>query len=231
MKVIRTNTPAIDAGRELSGLLLANTITPLLILVSGGSAVSVIEHCDTTLMGEHITLGLIDERFSKDPADLNKILLETSDFFTEGVKYGANTFDLSMEDKESSTAAAERFEDQLRAWINRYPQGKIFAVLGIGEDGHTAGIMPGLHDVDFSGSKLAVAYTIDKKVSMHTDRITVTLTFLRTYVDEAIAYAVGPKKQKAINTLLADDADITKTPATVFKQMKSVKLFTDLYQS
>jgi 6-phosphogluconolactonase/glucosamine-6-phosphate isomerase/deaminase len=227
MKLIRTNTPAIDAGRQLSNLLLANTNTPLLLLVSGGTAVSVIEHCDTTLMGDHITLGLVDERFSKDPAVLNSAVIETSEFLTDGVKYGAHVLDIAIEDKESSDAVADRWEDQLRTWINWYPKGKIFAVLGIGADGHTAGIMPNIHDVDFFGSRLAMAYTMSKEIDVHTERITVTFTFLKTYVDEAIVYAVGPQKQKAIDTMLADDAEPVTLPAAIFKEMKSVQFFTD----
>ncbi len=228
MKIIRTDTPAIDAGRELSNLLLANTRTPLLLLISGGSAVAVVEHCDTTLLGDHVTLGLIDERFSKDPAALNKTVVETSEFLTDGVKYGAHVLDIAIEDKESSQAVAERWEDQLRTWINWYPQGKIFAVLGIGVDGHTAGIMPQQKDVDFSGNTFALAYTMGSEVNEHTERITITFTFLTTCVDEAIIYAVGPQKQKAITDLLADDADPVALPAAIFKKMKSAKLFTDI---
>ena len=227
MQIIRTDTPAVEAGSELSNMLLANTNIPLLLLISGGTAASVIEHVDTTLMGDHITLGLVDERFSKDPKVLNKTVLETSEFLTDGVKYGAHVLVIAIEDKESSDAVADRWEDQLRTWINWYPKGKIFAVLGIGEDGHAAGIMPNVKDVDFYGSRLALAYTIGKEVSEHTERITVTFTFLKTYVDEAIVYAVGPKKHKAIDAFLADGTDPVSIPAAIFKEMKSVKFFTD----
>ncbi len=40
------------------------------------------------------------------------------------------------------TALAQRMEKNLRAWKNQNPQGKIIATLGIGADGHTAGIFP-----------------------------------------------------------------------------------------
>lgn len=227
MEIIRTDNAEIEAGRELSNTLLKYTKTPILLLVSGGSSLAVVEHCDTTLLGEHITLGLIDERFSPNPALRNYQTLTETEFFGDAIKCGVLLLDVSIQDGEQAQTVVERWEDQLRAWINWHQQGKVIAVMGIGEDGHTAGIMPGEYNIDFSGNANVVSYTVPKTVSMYTDRITTTFTFLKTYIDEAFVYAVGPKKRKAIEALEAADADIKKTPALIFKQMKSVKIFTD----
>jgi 6-phosphogluconolactonase/glucosamine-6-phosphate isomerase/deaminase len=227
MEIIRTERPEIESGRELSNLLLKYTKTPVLLLVSGGSSLAVIEHCDTTLLGEHITLGLIDERFSPDPALRNYQSLCETEFFDDAMKYGIRVLDVSITAHESAQTIADRWEDQLRKWINGYPNGKIIAVLGIGEDGHTAGIMPGTYNVNFSGSALVVAYTVPKTISVYTDRITVTYTFLKEYVTEAWVYALGHKKQNIVDMLIAEQSDLAKTPACIFKEMKSVRIYTD----
>jgi len=37
---------------------------------------------------------------------------------------------------------AHRYESSLFEWAKKHPEGKIIATMGIGFDGHTAGIMP-----------------------------------------------------------------------------------------
>lgn len=66
--------------------------------------------------------------------------------------------------------------------------------MGIGQDGHTAGIFPGDHGFDFDGDVWVVGYFVPKEVNQYQERVTVTNTYLQTEIAQAIVYAVGEEK-------------------------------------
>jgi 6-phosphogluconolactonase/glucosamine-6-phosphate isomerase/deaminase len=93
------------------------------------------------------------------------------------------------------------------------------ALLGIGTDGHTAGILPGSPAVG------STDYAIYYKAPDY-QRITITLKAL-ALMDEAVVYARGGEKAKAL-----DDLDKTlplfSQPAQIIKQIPAVSVYNDL---
>ena len=104
---------------------------------------------------------------------------------------------------------------------------------GIGEDGHTAGIMPYPENSALFKSlfddpeKWVVGYDAEGR-NEHPLRVTVTLSFLREVVDHSIVYAVGDGKKEALRQVLAETGTLWQTPARIIHEMRNVMLFTDL---
>ncbi|OGJ07042.1 hypothetical protein A3I95_02550 [Candidatus Nomurabacteria bacterium RIFCSPLOWO2_02_FULL_44_12] len=91
-------------------------------------------------------------------------------------------------------------------------------LFGIGENGHTAGIMPG--SVAVSDEHLACWYKAEKF-----DRITLTSKAIQR-IDEVIVFAKGEAKWKTLQDLEGEE-DVTKQPAQILKRVPLLTIFTD----
>jgi len=226
MEVIYTDTPEKDAGNSLSDIFSKYKNEQILLLMSGGSAFSLLDYFDLSLINPNTTLGLIDERFSTNPNISNYIQLTNTKFFQQAIANRVKKLDFQIKQNDTLESTALRWDYEIKNWINNNPNGKIIATLGIGEDGHTAGIMPGTYEVNFNSDKLALGYTVPKEINQYTERITTTYTFLKK-INNAIVYAVGPKKTKIINLITNNESNATETPSYIFKEMQFVKIFTN----
>jgi 6-phosphogluconolactonase/glucosamine-6-phosphate isomerase/deaminase len=229
MEVIRTSSPAEDAGKALSEALERRAGSPVLLMLSGGSAFLVLEHVDEGVFGPNLTLGVLDERCSKDLQVNNYLQLKETTFFKNAVAKGAQIISSEVQDGEDCEEIGEGWKGQLLNWEKENPEGVIIATMGIGPDGHVAGIFPKVKEVAFNSSEIVVSYSVSPEVNKFTERITVTYTFLKEYVDEVIAYAVGEEKSEIIKELEenTDNKDTSTVPARVFNQMSLVRLYTD----
>lgn len=227
MKIVRTNTPDRNAAKALSELLLLNQNNPVLLLLSGGSAFTLLELVPENLIGPDVTIGVLDERYSSDPLVNNFKQLSHTSFFKSAMISGAQVIDTSVKVDESCESVAKRFESDLHTWVEENVGGKVIATMGIGSDGHTVGIMPNITEVNFNGEKWIVPYSVSKEVNQYTDRITTTFTFLRDVVDEVVVYATGDSKQSVISSLERKDIELVKMPAQIINELSSATLFTE----
>lgn len=139
-----------QAGKQTAVLVKRQKNTPVLLLLSGGSALGLVDTIDPLILGARVTVGMLDERYSRDPSVNNFAQLVHHSFYEEGQKRGARFLDTRvrvthMSDEEVPETFEEltkRFENSLRAWKEQNPAGRVIVTQGIGEDGHTAGIMP-----------------------------------------------------------------------------------------
>ena len=225
------------AGEALAGLLREKkqTQSPVLLLLSGGSAFDVLRVIDRSLLGEHVTISMLDERYSDDPSVSNFAQLFGKPFFAEALASGANYIDTRPENNESPQKLASRIENKLKDCVRdtKFKKRSIYATMGIGEDGHTAGIMPFPENPDLFGQLFeqeltwVIAYDAGDKTP-YPSRITVTLPFLRSHVDYAFAYVVGEQKKKALRDVDVAEGSLAKTPARILREMKNVQIFTDI---
>ena len=123
------------------------------------------------------------------------------------------------------------FDARLKEWRKSNPKGKIVALLGIGEDGHVAGVMPfvgkkRLFEDLFLDQEWVASFDATGK-NEHTLRFTTTLTFLKEQVDHAIVFVQGSIKMQALQKIANKDLDINDVPAKILCQMKDVILCTD----
>lgn len=229
-----------DKAREYALTALQNILlekkragVPVLVLLSGGSAFSILENISYSVFGPHMTIGVLDERHHMDENANNFSQLMKTDFYSASRDAGAIYIDTRVADGETQDVLAGRMERVLHEWVETHNEGVIVATMGIGADGHTAGIMPFAENADLfhelfeDEEKWIVSYDAGTK-NPYPLRITVTLSFLRNHIDYAVVYAVGEEKKNALLCVLAEKGSLAETPARVIREMKHIQLFTDI---
>ena len=228
MEVIESAAPKEDAGKALCDLLEKYKDTPILLMLSGGSARTILEFLPAALLGPHVTITMLDERYATDSEINNFAQLEKTNFYERCVEQGTHFISTKVLADESLEALQNRFDDALKTWRKQYKDGVVIATMGIGADGHTAGIFAGEHGVNFNGTGWVTGYSVPKEVNEYTKRVTVTNTFLRDQIDCAVVYAVGQEKHRIVKEIQSGTASIHNIPAVVLKDIKHVAIFSDV---
>ncbi len=227
MKIVVAEHPDNEAAKALTETLRANADKPILLLVSGGSAFGLFEGVDPSVLGPHLTLTVLDERYSTDPTINNFAQLEATSFYTKSLERSVHLIDTKVLAGESLFGFSERFESSLRAWKAQHTNGVVVATMGIGVDGHTAGIFPGEWGVDFSGEAWVVGYSVPLIINPYPDRVTVTYTFLRSQLNAVIVYATGNDKVHLIQELRTMNTFSPAAPFSIFKELPELTIFTN----
>jgi 6-phosphogluconolactonase/glucosamine-6-phosphate isomerase/deaminase len=226
---------AAEAGENLNAFLTENIKLPVLLMLSGGSglSISIIDYVGRVALGANLTISMLDERFSQDPQINNFLQLQKTDFYKDAFEAEASFFGTLPRSGETMDDLRQRWDKNLKTWRAENPRGLIAATLGMGPDGHTAGILPFPEDPIkfesmFGGEAWTAAYDAGNK-NQHPQRVTSTLTFLKM-VGFGFAFVAGRDKQEKFDLLISRGAK-TKTaelPAAIWHKMKSVKVFTEL---
>lgn len=230
-----------DTQGALSDLLV-NEITdrlnrnmPVLLLASGGSTAKIAaQTCNTilersgtrrSLLRWLFTLSLVDERFgAEDHPDSNWRRLVESGLITSSMT-AIRVLHGQEDSKEAFAHETERFNSFLEEAAVRHKAGHLFVagVLGIGSDGHTAGILPD-SPVSRQGSGNP-PYAEGYKAGLF-KRITITPAFF-PHLDRVAVWAGGEEKRQALNNLLKD-IPVWEQPAQLLKLSGHVTIHTDL---
>lgn len=230
MKIITDTTPAITAAEQLDQVLAMYTKRPVLLMLSGGSALTILEHVDMSLLGPHVTITTLDERFSIDLTVNNFSQITATDFYKKTAEQGVQTISTIVKNHETLSEAAKRFDTALHHWSESHRDGLVIATMGVGPDGHTAGIFPQQPNLNPETTDWVVSYEVPPEINPYTKRITVTPTFLKTQVTEAICLIAGEGKRDVLRNIQSDDCVLTDMPACVMKDMSSVTVVTDIHQ-
>ncbi|GBD33982.1 hypothetical protein HRbin34_00288 [bacterium HR34] len=204
----------------------------VLLMLSGGSALEAISNFKPKNLSPKITITVLDERYTFDRNLSNYYQLTKTDFFSEAIMNSCTFINPVLKQNESIQRTSERFNLELLKWLNLHPNGKIVATQGIGEDGHTAGIinisdMPKVIQQMFYDEKKFVVNYKPKKDHVNLDgRITVNFTFLKK-IDKSLVFACGKNKKDILEKVLFKETDKNKYPALIIHEMKDVKVFTD----
>ncbi|HEY4497113.1 MAG TPA: 6-phosphogluconolactonase [Candidatus Paceibacterota bacterium] len=234
MEVLRFNSEmAKEKAAEEIGVLLSRTKVPVLLMLSGGSAFKILDHIDMRNINSHVTITVLDERFSKDVKVNNFSQLMETTFGQVAAIRKASFIDTRVAEGEDLRMLADRFEKSVRQWEKDNKNGEIVVTQGIGSDGHTAGIMPYPEDkdkfIDLFGGKndWIIGYNAGDK-NQYPERITVTPSFLKDEVDHSIVFVGGEEKRNALDRIIFEKGAEYDTPATIIRGMKDVKIFTDI---
>ena len=238
------------AGEYINDLLTQYVDTPILLLVAGGSSLAVLEHVNPDYLSPDITVTTTDDRFSTELDINNFAVLQTTSFYNSLVQ--ADAFCISTEPFENETLKeyAHRFEKNLKEWKQDFPKGKIIALYGMGADGHTGGMIPGLMNKEefyreFNNPNSLVgvfdATTYDNgsnaKSFEFPVRISTSMTFMKDWVDHAIFYITGESKRNALTKVSEDSSngigsedliDLSMSPVSIVNFMKDSVIFTDI---
>ncbi len=205
---------------------------PTLLLLAGGSAFSFLDLAHPEIFSQNLTIGMEDERYSFDESINNFSQLTKTKFYSQGLKRGVHFIDSRVKNGESFEKFGERFARSIENWLTENPRGEVVATFGIGEDGHTAGILPHPKNREefetlFEQSATAIAFDAKEK-NLYPLRVTVTLPFIRTKIQKALVYIVSEKKREAFKKVLATEGTIEETPAKVLKEIPNVIFFSNI---
>ena len=206
----------------------------ILLLLSGGSALALLDHVDTTPLSERVTISVLDERYTFDESVSNFSQLTKTAFYERAVKQHIHVIDPRPREGEGLLDTAKRCDLALKHWHITHHDGVVIATMGIGPDGHTAGILPHPNNPEtfeelFNNKIRCVrGYHVDARKSVHQDRMTATCTYLIRHVDHAVVFATGEEKRTALEAAFAEDSALHTTPARILKSMRDVSLYTDL---
>lgn len=193
--------------------------TPVLLLLSGGSNLAVAAGLDPSLL-TNTTIYPLDERWSTDPQVNNSRQLQAAGLPVEILEPQLN---------ETVAAMGLRFNQLLHDWRVQYSEGQMIATLGMGADGHTAGISP-LPDDPTIFKELFTEDTIwavgYEGLLVPPERVTVTFPFLNQ-ISQLIALITGAAKQPVLAAALAEQQQPHQLPMTALAHHPGLRIFTD----
>lgn len=221
------------AASKLSSLLSSHSKSRVLFLVSGGSALSVLDLIDPQAMLTNIDLCIIDERFGVGKEDQNYHKLSQTKFAQAFISRGGRICSGGIDGAHNLQEAGDLFDRHLKRAM-KDPHIIVIALLGVGSDGHTAGIMPSDDRILFTQrfdapARYAVGYDAGVAIDLPL-RITTTLSFLRSKVDHAVVFAPGYEKMQAVTDVLTPEGVLPTTPGRIIREMKEVALYTSCTQ-
>lgn len=227
-----TQAEAEAAGGEaLNRLLAENLNVPVLLLLSGGSALNILNYVNQKNLEETLTITMLDERFSQKPEANNFLQLQKLDFYSLALEKNVSFIGTLPRSGENADDLRARWEIALQKWREINPKGKMFATFGMGTDGHTAGIFPYPKDpqffeATFENHHWLASYTAAGKHKYET-RVTATLPFFKN-IDEALMLVCGNQKRQAFEAFIKGKTQPHEIPALGIFQTKHYQIFTDI---
>lgn len=197
-------------------LLNKHSDSKTLLLVSGGSSIKVSANIASRIdinTSNSVTLGLVDERYGPVGHDSSNWVGLTDSGVNPEMFFASTQV---LDEGTTLENTAEQYADKLQILIdeNNYK----IALLGMGDDGHIAGMKPrSTLDFDaFMGEDIVVGYRHDDF-----DRITMAARSLMQ-MDEIIVFVCGQAKAEVVKKLQADvDQKINEFPAQILKQLSA----------
>jgi 6-phosphogluconolactonase/glucosamine-6-phosphate isomerase/deaminase len=243
--LIITNNVAAEVGKHINTLIREHN-GDTVFLLAGGSALDIIEYiepgqncfhqeCQTDNKGDIKGLCLRtecrtifimgDERVS-GKANINNFLQLKSRYSEHPIIN--HLVETVPEIKESAENFAVRINDTFFKKLSELNNPKIISVLGIGKDGHTAGIFP-MEETSFRRVyQDDLAYV---PVHVHgliiDSRTSFTPAWLLSNTDELIGYAIGSDKKEILENLNLETKKLNERPAELFNLHKRSFIYTD----
>lgn len=211
LQIITSTDKNISSQKALEALEKMVDENTLLLLSGGTSPDELYE-----LMAKNASLrpgavAMIDERYgARMHAGSNEMMMPDM-----GVRFYP-----VLQDGLDLAQTASRYEKILRELFVKYP--KKVAVVGIGADGHTSGIKPGL---EYDHSRWVVGY--DDVNGVFGKRVTTTFEYLEQ-IDRFILLAFGEGKRPALQKVLAGVDPQIMLSGFYTKTHKRITLFTDI---
>jgi len=167
-----------------------------------------------------------DERVSGEPEINNYLQLKTR-YPGHGIL--DHLVETVPEETETPKNFAHRVEENFFSILTELSNPKILCVLGVGTDGHTAGIFPmtseafrRVYQEDLTYVPVTVeGLTIDSRASF-------TPSWILNSVDELIGYVVGQDKLEILTKLNTEDKKLYERPAELLKLHARTTVYTDI---
>ena len=215
----------IKEGSEEAASHIAERIRTLLAsgksvlwLVSGGSNIPIqiaaMQQIPDSL-SKDLTIMPVDERYGPyNHRDSNATQLRKNGFDPKH----AECVDV-LEDNLDMTDTVQLFNNYFAREVAMGDY--IFATLGMGADGHTAGILP--HSPALASTDFAIGYK-----ARDFERITLCADAIATHCDEVVLCAFGESKVSALHRLAEHDDQRQAVPAILLREVKNCTVYNDV---
>jgi len=208
--------PVSQAMSQIILNALKNNSQSVTWLVSGGSCIPVAVRT-RELLGEmddlkRLSIVMMDERYGEIGHEAsNSFQLKKAGFDLNGLVYHEILCDESVE------STTERFVDMLERL--RHTSDVIIGLFGMGEDGHTAGLLP-------KNPLMSMNVVAGYFVGPDYERITAAPAFLKS-IDTAVLYAAGENKWPAL-AKLQQPGSLDELPVRLLRNIEDVKIYSDI---
>lgn len=211
-------------GLTLTERILASIVTQqTLLLLSGGRTP---KELYTSLAGKKLlhpgAVGMVDERYGKRMhKDSNEVMLINAGF-REFLSRKNIPFYPVLHERMNREETATSYDEQLRSLFTIYQ--KSIALLGIGLDGHTAGIPanPIVWQEGFGErSRHMIVAAYDDHGGFYKERITMTSLGL-SMMDLLLVLVFGDDKKDALEKVFSDGS-MEEVPGRFYKQPEIAK--------
>jgi 6-phosphogluconolactonase/glucosamine-6-phosphate isomerase/deaminase len=233
MRIIKVKNP--QEGVEVCKKLLLEKVSrnSILFLSGGSTPKTLYEILAKEKLLKAGAVALVDERyFSNSKLKTENLESETNE---EMIKQTGLVQFLSEQnirfypilEKKSFEQTSKNYDETVRFLFNYFP--KSVGILGVGVDGHTAGIPARIQNSEFRIEKETDLVTsFNDFPALQKERITLTFLGL-SKLDEVIVLVFGKDKKKALRLMLSEGS-ITQIPARFLTQpdiSNKVTLITD----
>jgi 6-phosphogluconolactonase/glucosamine-6-phosphate isomerase/deaminase len=199
MKIIKVKSP--QEGIEVSKKLLYEMVSKRSVLfLSGGSTPKTLYEI---LAKEKLlragAVALVDERFGGKLHDNSNEKMINGTGLVQSLEKQNIRFYPILEEKEMGETARD-YDETVRYLFNYFP--KSIGILGVGIDGHTAGLPAGVQSLKFKvQSKTDLVTSFNDFPAAQKERITLTFLGL-SKLDQIIVLVFGKDKKKALRLML-----------------------------
>ena len=187
----------------------------VLLIMSGGSNIPILKKVFDKLpedLSSNLNLILSDERFGpSDFQESNYNKLIKAGFNKKQASF--NSILINKNRKDSVHFLEQQFIKMSKE------SDSIIAQLGIGQDGHIAGLLPNTKAL--ASTSYATGYQ-----GPDFNRISLTFKALKK-IDLAIVAAYGPNKKEALEHLNNANLETTILPAMILQEIKSIYIYND----
>jgi len=216
MQFIKSADSSIGENDLANSLVEELNKGPVLWLISGGSnialEVQILKKISPPLT-KNLNIMLVDERLGPSGHKYSNY----QQLLDSGLKLGQANFPNVLENYSSPLEALSRYNEVFTDLANK--SSTIIGQLGIGTDGHIAGILPGSQAI--SSAKIAITYD-----SPPYKRLTLTLKSLKN-INQVYVFCFGLDKRPALERLLRSSEDVDSLPSKVLCEIKNVKVYND----
>lgn len=220
-----STTPAKDAGEHISKLI-REAGTDVLVLLSGGSALDVFEYIQVDKSECRTIFMMGDERVTGE--------VDTNNYSQLKTRYSSHplindVLDTSARKEETPEFFATRIQKLVLENISKLTNVKIILLLGVGRDGHTAGIFPLPEDTFRETYKEDVMYApVHHKTLTIDSRASFTPSWILSNVDDVFGYITTEAKKQILDELMNESKEIHERPAELLKIHKNSFIYTDI---
>lgn len=222
MKIVELDTPSEHIERVISMLSDIGSKEYLLMLSGGNSPKQLYNHMSFSFTYPFpMDVGMVDERWGEfsQHSRSNELIIKNTGLMGR-IRWEQSNFHSILSPKPTyPDDEAASYELELLKLFDIYKD-KVVAVLGMGVDGHIAGILPESPAVE--SEKNVAAYDSDDEFKQ---RITVTIKCIMESFSKIILLLDTEEKCGVFNKIMRFESSVNKHPVLSLKNLKDVTVF------